>query len=51
MADPKEYGPVLEEMRDHGGCVTAQTSLRLAVDAFERTSRYDAAIARYLRDR
>jgi phosphoribosylaminoimidazolecarboxamide formyltransferase / IMP cyclohydrolase len=49
LTDPDDYPSVLAEMRDHGGAVLGATRRRLAIQAFERTTAYDAAIARALR--
>ncbi len=48
VTDPGEYPALLEELRAHGGAVSAETRRRLAVRAFARTTEYDAAIARGL---
>ena len=48
VIDPADYPALLAEMRAHGGAVLAGTRARLAVRAFERTTAYDAAIARAL---
>jgi phosphoribosylaminoimidazolecarboxamide formyltransferase / IMP cyclohydrolase len=50
VTDPSQYAPVLEELRKSGGALSAETRGRLALEAFRRTSRYDAAIAAYLAD-
>jgi phosphoribosylaminoimidazolecarboxamide formyltransferase/IMP cyclohydrolase len=47
--DPSEYGPLLTEMREHDGSVSARTRNHLALRAFERVAEYDAAIAAGLR--
>ncbi len=47
LTSPAQYGPVLEEMRAHGGALTLATRERLAGAAFARTAAYDAAIAAY----
>jgi phosphoribosylaminoimidazolecarboxamide formyltransferase/IMP cyclohydrolase len=47
LSDPAQYTPVLDELR-RTGTLSRETRLRLAQEAFVRTSRYDAAIARYL---
>jgi phosphoribosylaminoimidazolecarboxamide formyltransferase/IMP cyclohydrolase len=49
VIEPAQYGPVLEELRAAGGCVSAETRRRLALEAFRRTAQYDAAIAAWLR--
>ncbi len=48
VVNPDLYGILLEEMRAHDGCITAETRFRLACAAFEHTSHYDAVIADYL---
>ncbi|MCI4397374.1 MAG: bifunctional phosphoribosylaminoimidazolecarboxamide formyltransferase/IMP cyclohydrolase [Acidobacteria bacterium] len=47
LVDPKDYDAVRAEIEKEGG-VSLPTRLRLAAKAFERTSAYDGAIARYL---
>ena len=47
--DSGDYDAVLDEMRDHGGAVSQETNLRLAVKALEGTSRYDGMVSDYLR--
>jgi len=47
LSAPAQYGTVLDEIR-RTGTVSPETRLRLAREAFARTSGYDAAIARYL---
>ncbi|TFH38974.1 MAG: hypothetical protein E4G96_09685 [Chrysiogenales bacterium] len=51
VVDSIDYGAVIEEMRITGGVVSPETNLRLAVKAFERTSRYDGIVSDYLRQR
>ncbi|MCA1596371.1 MAG: bifunctional phosphoribosylaminoimidazolecarboxamide formyltransferase/IMP cyclohydrolase [Chloroflexi bacterium] len=46
LTDPADYPGLLEEVR--AGGTTQETRRRLAVKAFSTTSRYDAAISRYL---
>jgi phosphoribosylaminoimidazolecarboxamide formyltransferase/IMP cyclohydrolase len=48
VVDPVDYASVLEELRSSEGSLSLQTRQRLACKAFERTARYDAAIAAYL---
>jgi phosphoribosylaminoimidazolecarboxamide formyltransferase / IMP cyclohydrolase len=48
VTDPSQYAPVLDELRKSGGSLSAETRARLALEAFRRTSQYDAAIAAYL---
>ncbi|MDI7274577.1 MAG: bifunctional phosphoribosylaminoimidazolecarboxamide formyltransferase/IMP cyclohydrolase [Anaerolineae bacterium] len=47
LSDPAQYGEVLQALRAAGE-VPLELRRRLAVAAFERTARYDAAIAGYL---
>jgi phosphoribosylaminoimidazolecarboxamide formyltransferase/IMP cyclohydrolase len=47
VTDPSQYAAVLEELGTTGE-VSGATRARLAREAFERTARYDAAIAAYL---
>jgi phosphoribosylaminoimidazolecarboxamide formyltransferase / IMP cyclohydrolase len=46
--DPEEYPALTEELEKSGGATTAATRERLAVEAFRRTTAYDATIARAL---
>jgi len=48
LTEPREYAPLLDELRASGGCISAATRQRLAVRAFERCTEYDAAITRGL---
>jgi phosphoribosylaminoimidazolecarboxamide formyltransferase/IMP cyclohydrolase len=48
VTDPSQYGAVLDELRRSGGELGDTTRFALARDAFLRTARYEAAIARYL---
>ncbi|RMG36881.1 MAG: bifunctional phosphoribosylaminoimidazolecarboxamide formyltransferase/IMP cyclohydrolase PurH [Gammaproteobacteria bacterium] len=48
VVDPRDYGRVIQEMREHANEVSAQTCFELAVKTFEHTARYDGAIANYL---
>jgi len=47
VVDPADYAGVLEELRA-GGSLSEATRRRLALEAFERTAAYDAAIATWL---
>ncbi len=51
VVDPDDYGVVAEELQKSGGKIRKAMARALAVKAFELTSKYDAAIASYLRDR
>ena len=47
ITNPEQYAEILEEMAASDGSVSFETRLKLARKAFELTSRYDSAIARY----
>jgi phosphoribosylaminoimidazolecarboxamide formyltransferase / IMP cyclohydrolase len=47
LTDPVDYAEVLAEIQASGD-TSPMTRLRLALKAFEQTTRYDAAITRYL---
>ncbi len=48
VADPSDYGRVIEEMRKNKGQTTLRTRFELARKAFKLTHEYDGAISRYL---
>lgn len=48
VCDPCDYDAVLAEMSAHGGATTTGLRARLAAKVFDRTARYDRAIADYL---
>jgi phosphoribosylaminoimidazolecarboxamide formyltransferase/IMP cyclohydrolase len=45
---PKDYGPVLREMKQNAGSLSLATRGRLAREAFVQTSRYDMVVWAYL---
>ncbi len=45
VTDPLDYGWILQELKEHGGCLSAATRFLLAQKAFAATAGYDAAIA------
>jgi phosphoribosylaminoimidazolecarboxamide formyltransferase/IMP cyclohydrolase len=47
VVEPRDYEPVLEELRREEGRLSLQTRKRLAATAFACTARYDAAISRW----
>ncbi len=49
VVDPADYEKVLEEMRKNEGQTSLATRFVLARKVFETTSRYDTAIAEYLK--
>ena len=51
VANPKEYGNVLEELRENDCALSDETRERLAVDAFAHTARYDTIISNFLRSK
>jgi phosphoribosylaminoimidazolecarboxamide formyltransferase/IMP cyclohydrolase len=48
VVDPGDYPALLEELRREGGALSDATRRRLALQAFERTAAYDAAIQAWL---
>ncbi|MCX5716484.1 MAG: bifunctional phosphoribosylaminoimidazolecarboxamide formyltransferase/IMP cyclohydrolase, partial [Candidatus Omnitrophica bacterium] len=48
ICNPDRYAGIIDEMRKNKGCISDKTLEKLAKEVFEHTSRYDAAIARYL---
>jgi phosphoribosylaminoimidazolecarboxamide formyltransferase/IMP cyclohydrolase len=48
VADPSDYGRIVDEMKSSAGELTYKTKLELARKVFARTSRYDGLIADYL---
>lgn len=48
VTDPAQYEPLLVEMERQEGAISEATRLELAQAAFERTARYDAAIAAWM---
>ncbi|MDJ0849897.1 MAG: bifunctional phosphoribosylaminoimidazolecarboxamide formyltransferase/IMP cyclohydrolase [Myxococcota bacterium] len=48
VVDPARYDAVLAELREHDRVLSDDTRRRLALDAFERTAAYDAAIQSWL---
>lgn len=48
LTDPDQYPAFIDALRAGAGEIPAETRLRLARDAFARTSRYDAAIYNHL---
>jgi phosphoribosylaminoimidazolecarboxamide formyltransferase / IMP cyclohydrolase len=47
VVDPDDYNPILEELKDRRGDLSAETRYRLLCKAFQHTSRYDGAISNY----
>ena len=48
VVDPRDYGRIVQEMREHDGQVSEATCFELAVKTFEHTAQYDGAIANWL---
>jgi phosphoribosylaminoimidazolecarboxamide formyltransferase/IMP cyclohydrolase len=48
ICDPRDYGEVLNELKQHSGTVCLETRFKLACKAFAHMASYDIAIARYL---
>jgi phosphoribosylaminoimidazolecarboxamide formyltransferase/IMP cyclohydrolase len=51
LVNPERYGPVLDELRRNEGCLSQRTRQSLALEAFQHTARYDAAICEFLAGR
>ena len=51
VVNPVRYDSLLSEMRSAGGCLSDDTLRCLALEVFEHTAFYDAAVARFLRGR
>jgi phosphoribosylaminoimidazolecarboxamide formyltransferase/IMP cyclohydrolase len=47
VVDPRDYAPLLEELKAHGGATTLALRRRLAAKAYARTAAYDAAISNW----
>lgn len=45
MTDPRDYPELLEQLKEHGGCVTLEFRKRMAAKAFALTAQYDQLIA------
>ena len=50
VSRPEQYGPVLDELREHGE-LAYDTRRRLAAEAFAASAAYEAAIARWFGER
>ncbi|HAO89272.1 MAG TPA: bifunctional phosphoribosylaminoimidazolecarboxamide formyltransferase/inosine monophosphate cyclohydrolase, partial [Gammaproteobacteria bacterium] len=48
VVNPKDYAPVLEQLRSNDSCLDQATRFDLAVKTYEHTAAYDSAIANYL---
>jgi len=49
VVDPGDYGAIIKELGESGGELSYKTRFALALKVFEHTSKYDTAIAAYLR--
>jgi phosphoribosylaminoimidazolecarboxamide formyltransferase/IMP cyclohydrolase len=47
VVEAANYGSILEELRDHEGCLSYETRFDLAIRAYEHTAAYDGAIANH----
>jgi phosphoribosylaminoimidazolecarboxamide formyltransferase/IMP cyclohydrolase len=48
LTEPDDYPKILAEMKETGGKISEATNFELAKKTFQLTSRYDAAITKYL---
>jgi phosphoribosylaminoimidazolecarboxamide formyltransferase/IMP cyclohydrolase len=51
VTDPRDYGWIIQELKEHEGSLSAATRFILAQKAFAHTASYDGAIATYFADR
>lgn len=51
ICDPSDYGRVIADMKANDGGISEKLLVELGVKVFERTSTYDAAIYRYLKNK
>ncbi len=49
VCNPDRYKDVIEELKKNDGAISDELHLRLGVEVFEKTSKYDAAIYSYLK--
>jgi len=49
VVDPDDYEGIIKELKDSGGTLSYQRRFGLALKVFEHTSKYDTAIASYLK--
>lgn len=48
LSSPDQYPETVERLRADGGCIDPTHGMRLAVEAYRLTSRYDTAVSGYL---
>ena len=48
ITDPADYEPIIQEMQEHKGKTLKKTREALAIKVFQKTAKYDDAIAKYL---
>ncbi|MFQ5710382.1 MAG: IMP cyclohydrolase [Candidatus Geothermarchaeales archaeon] len=48
VTDPSQYETIMRELEENEGSISPETRVRLAVEAFRLTLRYEAMIGRYL---
>ncbi|MBF0570884.1 MAG: bifunctional phosphoribosylaminoimidazolecarboxamide formyltransferase/IMP cyclohydrolase [Candidatus Omnitrophica bacterium] len=51
ICDPERYNEVLNELNNNSGILSDKVLTKLAIEVFERTCRYDAAIHEFLNNR
>ena len=49
VCNPDRYKDVIEELKKNDGAISDELHLKLGVEVFEKTSKYDAAIYNYLK--
>ncbi len=51
LVNPEDYPQLMQEMKNNGSGISAETRIHLAAKAFEHTARYDDIIAKFLSER
>lgn len=48
LVDPADYEPVISELKQNSGKISAETNFKLAVKVYQHTAAYDGAISNWL---
>ncbi|MFH1782196.1 MAG: bifunctional phosphoribosylaminoimidazolecarboxamide formyltransferase/IMP cyclohydrolase [Candidatus Omnitrophota bacterium] len=51
VCNPDKYKEILDELKKNNGSISKELHSKLAVEVFEKTSKYDAAIYNYLKEK
>jgi len=49
ICNPNRYQPIIEDLRENNGALSSALLFGLAVEAFERTAKYDSIVSGFLR--